>query len=81
MPWPSSNTLPLEQVHEICVVLGDGTGRLVEMVETPEEPRSTLANAGCFVLPASVIHACHLVEPSDRGEFERLYITKMRSTY
>jgi glucose-1-phosphate thymidylyltransferase len=45
-------------------------GELVSMVEKPDDPPSTLVQTGFFVFSPAVFHACHLVRPSDRGEYE-----------
>ncbi|UWG50578.1 Glucose-1-phosphate uridyltransferase [Halalkaliarchaeum sp. AArc-CO] len=48
----------------------DGTVRVEGVVEKPEEPPSTLASAGCYVLPAEIFSALSLLRPSDHGEYE-----------
>lgn len=45
-------------------------GRVTGIVERPEEPPSQLVTTGCYVLPEDVFHACALVQPSARGEYE-----------
>jgi glucose-1-phosphate thymidylyltransferase len=45
-------------------------GELVSLVEKPDDPPSTLVQTGFFVFSPAVFHACHLVQPSDRGEYE-----------
>lgn len=44
-------------------------GRITGLREKPDEPSSTLVTTGC-VLPESVFHACRLLRPSPRGEYE-----------
>lgn len=44
--------------------------RIVGMVEKSDDPPSTLAAAGFYALSPEVFHACHLVRPSARGEYE-----------
>lgn len=48
----------------------DDSGNPIGMVEKPADPPSTLATAGFFVFSPRILHACHLVTPSDRGEYE-----------
>lgn len=44
--------------------------RVVGVVEKSEEPPSTLASAGCYVLPSEIFRACDLLRPGERGEYE-----------
>ncbi|MDY7081932.1 MAG: sugar phosphate nucleotidyltransferase, partial [Halobacteria archaeon] len=44
--------------------------RIVEVVEKPADPPSNLALTGVFAFSTSIFHACHLVQPSERGEYE-----------
>lgn len=45
-------------------------GRVTGVVEKPDEPPSTLATTGCYVLPEEIFDALRLCRPSDRGEYE-----------
>jgi len=45
-------------------------GRVVDLVEKAENPPTTLANAGCYVLPEAVFEACDLLRPGAEGEFQ-----------
>jgi glucose-1-phosphate thymidylyltransferase len=45
-------------------------GTVTSVVEKPDDPPSNLVTTGCYVLPEEVFHACHLVRPSPRGEYE-----------
>lgn len=45
-------------------------GRVIELVEKPDEPPSTLVTTGCYVLPEKIFDALGLLRPSDRGEYE-----------
>lgn len=49
---------------------GENAIEIAGVVEKPEDPPSTLASAGCYVLPPEVFDACRLVRPSDREEYE-----------
>lgn len=63
-----------ERAKETGVVsVADGEvdgGQIVEIVEKPTEPPSTLATTGCYVLPEETFAALRLCRPSDRGEYE-----------
>ena len=45
-------------------------GRVVDLVEKAENPPTTLANAGCYVLPEAVFEACDLLRPGAEGEYQ-----------
>ncbi|WP_135534385.1 sugar phosphate nucleotidyltransferase [Halostella pelagica] len=71
----SEATLLVEDVTEekakttgVAETGADGT--LVSLVEKPDDPPSTLIQTGFFVFSTLIFHACHLVQPSDRGEYE-----------
>jgi len=48
----------------------DADGNVVGLVEKPETPPSTTTPMAAYVLPPEVFHACELVQPSERGEYE-----------
>ncbi|WP_436347998.1 sugar phosphate nucleotidyltransferase [Natronorubrum sp. FCH18a] len=43
---------------------------LVEVVEKPDDPASNLVMTGFYTFTPATFHDCHLVQPSDRGEYE-----------
>ncbi|MFC7114640.1 sugar phosphate nucleotidyltransferase [Natronoarchaeum sp. GCM10025703] len=45
-------------------------GRVVDLTEKADEPPSTLANAGCYVLPEAIFQACDLLQPGAEGEYQ-----------
>ncbi len=45
-------------------------GEIVEVVEKPADPPSNLVMTGFYTFTPAILHACHLVQPSDRGEYE-----------
>ena len=45
-------------------------GEIVEVVEKPEDPPSNLVMTGFYTFSPAIFHACHLVQPSNRGEYE-----------
>ena len=61
--------LSREAAAKTGVVRTDGD-RVTGVVEKPDDPPSTLALTGLFALSPAVFHACHLVRPSERGEYE-----------
>ncbi len=52
------------------VIETDDGGAVLDIVEKPDRPRSTLVTTGCYVLPEEVFHACALVSPSAEGEYQ-----------
>jgi len=42
----------------------------VEVIEKPEDPPSNIVMTGFYTFSPAIFHACHLVQPSDRGEYE-----------
>jgi glucose-1-phosphate thymidylyltransferase len=55
---------------ETGVFVTDDDGRLDAVVEKPDDPPSTSVLTGLFAFDPDVFHACHLVQPSDRDEYE-----------
>ena len=45
-------------------------GEIVEVVEKPEDPPSNLVMTGFYTFTPAIFHAAHLVQPSNRGEYE-----------
>ena len=41
-----------------------------EVVEKLDDPPSNLVMTGFYTFTPAIFHACHLVQPSDRGEYE-----------
>lgn len=52
----------------ICKV--DSSGTIQGFVEKPDKPPSRLAITGFFAFSPRIFHACELVTPSERGEYE-----------
>lgn len=59
-----------EEAAETGVLLTDDDGQLTALVEKPDDPPGTLVLTGVFVFDSDIFHACHLLRPSDRGEYE-----------
>jgi glucose-1-phosphate thymidylyltransferase len=45
-------------------------GEVTDVVEKPENPPSNLVMTGFYTFSPAIFHACHLVQPSNRGEYE-----------
>lgn len=59
-----------DAARETGVLSIDEDGEITGLVEKPTDPPSTLVTTGFFVFSPVIFHACHLVQPSDRGEYE-----------
>jgi glucose-1-phosphate thymidylyltransferase len=62
VPWEEASR------YGVCVTIGDGEIR--EVVEKPDEPPSNLVMTGFYTFTPAIFHACKLVQPSNRGEYE-----------
>jgi glucose-1-phosphate thymidylyltransferase len=45
-------------------------GEVTDVIEKPEDPPSNLVMTGFYTFTPAIFHACHLVQPSNRGEYE-----------
>jgi glucose-1-phosphate thymidylyltransferase long form len=45
-------------------------GEIQEVVEKPDDPPSNLVMTGFYTFSPAIFHACKLVQPSDRSEYE-----------
>ncbi|SDE99760.1 UTP--glucose-1-phosphate uridylyltransferase AglF [Halorientalis regularis] len=62
--------VPWEDASRYGVCDTNDYGEIVEVVEKPDEPPSNLVMTGFYTFTPAIFHACHLVQPSDRGEYE-----------
>ena len=62
--------VPYENASRYGVLDTNEYGEIVEVVEKPDEPPSNLVMTGFYTFTPAIFHACHLVQPSDRGEYE-----------
>ncbi len=54
-------------------------GKVVDLVEKPEEPSTNLANTGLYVLDEKIFDTLHSVKESGRGEYELTDAIRMLS--
>lgn len=59
-----------DEARTTGVVMTDDEGRVTGLVEKPSDPPSTLVSRGFFVFEPAIGHACTLIRPSERGEYE-----------
>jgi len=59
-----------DEAADTGVFVTDDDGRLDAVVEKPSNPPSTRVLTGLFAFSPEIFHACHLVQPSNRGEYE-----------
>jgi glucose-1-phosphate thymidylyltransferase len=45
-------------------------GEITDVVEKPDDPPSNLVMTGFYTFSPAIFHACHLVQPSNRDEYE-----------
>ena len=45
-------------------------GEVTDVVEKPDDPPSNLVMTGFYTFSPAIFHACHLVQPSTKGEYE-----------
>ena len=62
--------VPREEASRCGVCQTNRYGEIVDVVEKPAHPPSNLVMTGFYVFTLAIFHACHLAQPSDRGEYE-----------
>ncbi|MFB6283490.1 MAG: UTP--glucose-1-phosphate uridylyltransferase AglF [Halobacteria archaeon] len=62
--------VPMEEASRYGVCDTNEYGEITEVVEKPDDPPSNLVMTGFYTFTPEIFHACHLVQPSDRGEYE-----------
>jgi glucose-1-phosphate thymidylyltransferase len=45
-------------------------GEVTDVVEKPSDPPSNLVMTGFYTFSPAIFHACHLMQPPNRGEYE-----------
>jgi glucose-1-phosphate thymidylyltransferase len=62
--------VPWEDASRYGVCDTNEYGEITRVIEKPDEPPSNLVMTGFYTFTPAIFHACHLVQPSDRGEYE-----------
>jgi len=62
--------VPMEEAGRYGVCATNKYGEIVEVVEKPDDPPSNLVMTGFYTFTPAIFHACHLVQPSGRDEYE-----------
>ena len=62
--------VPMEEAGRYGVCDTNKYGEIVDVVEKPDDPPSNLVMTGFYTFTPAIFHACHLVQPSNRGEYE-----------
>jgi glucose-1-phosphate thymidylyltransferase len=62
--------VPWEEASRYGVCVTNDYGEITEVVEKPEDPPSNLVMTGFYTFSPAILHACKLVQPSNRGELE-----------
>jgi len=62
--------VPYDEASRYGVCDTNDYGEITDVVEKPEDPPSNLVMTGFYTFTPAIFHACHLVQPSNRGEYE-----------
>ncbi|USZ71506.1 UTP--glucose-1-phosphate uridylyltransferase AglF [Natronosalvus halobius] len=62
--------VPWEKASRYGVCDTNKYGEITDVIEKPEEPPSNLVMTGFYTFTPAIFHACHLVQPSARDEYE-----------
>ena len=62
--------VPWEDASRYGVCETNKYGEIIDVVEKPEDPPSNLVMTGFYTFSPAIFHACKLVQPSNRGEYE-----------
>ncbi len=62
--------VPREEASRYGVCDTNDYGEITEVIEKPPDPPTNLVMTGFYTFTTEIFHACHLVQPSDRGEYE-----------
>jgi len=65
-----TEAVPYEEASRYGVCDTNDYGEITDVVEKPEDPPSNLVMTGFYTFTPAIFHACHLVQPSNRGEYE-----------
>ena len=62
--------VPWDEASRYGVCDTNDYGEIVDVIGKPDDPPSNLVMTGFYTFTPAISHACHLVQPSDRGEYE-----------
>ncbi|XVH32258.1 UTP--glucose-1-phosphate uridylyltransferase AglF [Haloferacaceae archaeon DSL9] len=62
--------VPWEEAGRYGVCETNAYGEITDVIEKPDEPTSNLVMTGFYTFSPAIFHACKLVQPSNRGEYE-----------
>ncbi|NHN40963.1 sugar nucleotidyltransferase [Halorubellus sp. JP-L1] len=62
--------VPWEDAGRYGVCDTNDYGEITDVIEKPKEPPTNLVMTGFYTFTPAIFHACHLVQPSNRGEYE-----------
>ncbi|WP_255194487.1 UTP--glucose-1-phosphate uridylyltransferase AglF [Natronobeatus ordinarius] len=62
--------VPYDEASRYGVLDTNEYGEIVEVMEKPADPPSNLVMTGFYTFTPAIFHACHLIQQSDRGEYE-----------
>ena len=62
--------VPWDEASRYGVCDTNAYGEITDVIEKPDEPPSNLVMTGFYTFTPAIFHACHLVQPSGRGEYE-----------
>ncbi|WP_256685760.1 UTP--glucose-1-phosphate uridylyltransferase AglF [Halococcus qingdaonensis] len=62
--------VPMEEANRYGVCDTNDYGEVTDVIEKPDEPPTNLVLTGFYTFTPAIFHACHLVQPSARGEYE-----------
>lgn len=62
--------VPFEDASRYGVCDTNEYGEIINVIEKPEDPPSNLVMTGFYTFTPAIFHACHLTQPSNRGEYE-----------
>ena len=62
--------VPWEEASRYGVCDTNAYGEITDVIEKPDDPPSNLVMTGFYTFTPAIFHACQLVQPSGRGEYE-----------
>ena len=62
--------VPWDEASRYGVCDTNKYGEIVDVIEKPDDPPSNLVMTGFYTFTPAIFHACKLVQPSNRGEYE-----------